>query len=151
MDPAARLARPGDAGELERLETEAAEEVRAQRGGAAYLARELSSDGPTTAGARLSVVVDLEGAPVGFARASLERVEGLGLLCRLEALYVEPGARGVGAGEVLARFVEDWASEHGAEALDALVLPGAREAKNLFESLGYSARLLVMQRGPLRQ
>jgi hypothetical protein len=39
-----------------------------------------------------------------------------------------------------------WGTERGAVGIDAVVLPGARETKNFFESFGLKARALVVHR-----
>ncbi|MDA8311356.1 MAG: GNAT family N-acetyltransferase [Actinomycetota bacterium] len=60
--------------------------------------------------------------------------------------YVEAGARGVGVGTALAEALVEWFSSAGCVAVDAPALPGDRGTKRLLESLGLSARLLVLRR-----
>ena len=65
------------------------------------------------------------------------------------ALWVPPQERGKGVGRQLALVALDWLIEQGAEEFDALALPGDRATKQLWESLGFKARLLVMRRKAL--
>jgi RimJ/RimL family protein N-acetyltransferase len=65
------------------------------------------------------------------------------------ALWVPPEERGKGVGRQLAQAALDWLSEQGAQEFDALALPGDRATKQLLESLGFKARLLVMRREAL--
>lgn len=61
-------------------------------------------------------------------------------------IHVTPEARGVGIGEAMARRALDEMRSLGIELFDARVSPGHRAAKNFFESLGFSARLIIMHR-----
>lgn len=95
---------------------------------------------------QLQAVATLDEVVVGYLEASLDELPGLGSLLSLQEIYVEPEARGIGAGEALVELAERFALEAGASGIDVAVLPGGREAKNLFESLGYKARLILMHR-----
>jgi GNAT superfamily N-acetyltransferase len=64
----------------------------------------------------------------------------------VDCCYVEPAARGVGVGGALASALVAWLAERGCAGVDVLALPGDRETKQLFESEGFSARLLVLHR-----
>jgi GNAT superfamily N-acetyltransferase len=64
----------------------------------------------------------------------------------VDCCYVEPAARGVGVGGALAGALLAWFVDAGCVAVDAPALPGDRATKQLFESLGLSARLLVLRR-----
>ncbi|HZT67625.1 MAG TPA: GNAT family N-acetyltransferase [Acidimicrobiales bacterium] len=75
------------------------------------------------------------GAPIGSAPVG-----------RVELIYVEPEARGVGLGEAMLDALVGWFSEQGCSAVDAVALPGVREAKQFFEEAGLVARLIVMHR-----
>lgn len=64
----------------------------------------------------------------------------------VDVVYVEPDARGVGVGTAMAQSLLDWFAAEGCHGVDAPALPGDRESKQLFESFGLSARLLVLHR-----
>ncbi|MDQ6782342.1 MAG: GNAT family N-acetyltransferase [Actinomycetota bacterium] len=64
----------------------------------------------------------------------------------VDLLFVEPAARGVGVGEAMMDVVIGWAQEVGCHGIDACALPGARDAKAFFETVGLVTRLLVMHR-----
>jgi GNAT superfamily N-acetyltransferase len=64
----------------------------------------------------------------------------------VQELFVEPDARGVGTGEAMLDLVVMWCRERGCAGVDLAVLPGDRNAKNLCERSGFSARLLIMYR-----
>lgn len=64
----------------------------------------------------------------------------------VDVVYVEPEARGVGVGSAMAQALLDWFAAAGCHGVDAPALPGDRESKQLFESFGLSARLLVLHR-----
>lgn len=141
MRLAARGARDHDDVEIARLRARAEAELRATPQGAA-LADELSV---RSAVPRHLALVELDGVPVGYCEADVLR-RTAGPVCRVSALYVEPEARGVGAGAELMDHVIEWAQAEGCAGIDAVVLPGARESKNFFEGTGFTARLLVMRR-----
>ena len=153
---AARVARPGDLAACARL----LEEVRAQalelRGGA-----ELLATGPLPPPSRRvdeRWLVDHWSGPeqvllvgtfdeavvgVGAGRVTMRGTERVGAV---DACYVEAGARGVGVGSALAEELVRWFVASGCVAVDAAALPGDRATKQLFESQGLSARLLVLHR-----
>lgn len=81
---------------------------------------------------------------VGYAVAEVEELRGGSRLARLEAIYVEPEARGVGVGATLMAAVLSFADVQNCAGVDAWALPGDRLTKNFFEGMGFSARLLVM-------
>ncbi|MGH8982159.1 MAG: GNAT family N-acetyltransferase [Acidimicrobiales bacterium] len=64
----------------------------------------------------------------------------------VDCVYVEAAARGVGVGTAMAEALLEWFGAQGCRGVDAPALPGDRESKQLFESLGLSARLLVLHR-----
>ena len=64
----------------------------------------------------------------------------------VDCCYVEAAARRVGVGGALASALVAWLTERGCAGVDVLALPGDRETKQLFESEGFSARLLVLHR-----
>ena len=61
-------------------------------------------------------------------------------------LFVEPEARGVGVGEAMMDVVIGWGERVGCYGIDAPALPGARDAKAFFETMGLVTRALVMHR-----
>ncbi len=168
MDVSARRAGDSDAAPLAVLRRTAHEAVLSERSGPLHLRVEhLASPvvgsgehdaGEHDAGEReqrrpgsvepgpLVAVAEIDGVVVGFLEAELLAIHGERPLCRVSALYVEPAAREVGAGEALMDLVSSWASGRGAVGIDVLALPGAREVKNFLESAGYVARLIVMHR-----
>jgi GNAT superfamily N-acetyltransferase len=142
----ARLRRDEDAEPLRALRALAGKELEVHRGGA-RLRADRSRSGPEELD-RLEAVAEIDSVVVGYADARLVLEADSTRTCRLEAIYVEPGAREVGAGAELLKVVLEFAERSGATALDALVLPGQREAKNLFERAGFVSRLIVMQFRP---
>lgn len=150
---AARVADTGDMEALTALYAAFRDCVLTERGAGVYLAREA----PVGVGdvdlsrlrqdeGRLLLAGTIDGVPVGIAVAHLERLAEGRRLAVLEVLYVDKAAREVGVGECLVEAVAGWAGAEGAVGLDVLALPGMREAKNLFETLGFAARLIVMHR-----
>jgi len=89
---------------------------------------------------------------VGYAVATIEDARAGVRLARVEALFVEEGARGVGVGAALMSAILAWSTEKGCTGVDAWALPGDRNTKNFFEGSGFSARLLTMHHsfGPPR-
>jgi GNAT superfamily N-acetyltransferase len=67
---------------------------------------------------------------------------------RLLGPWVEPEARELGIGSALVREARSWARVHGAGAVEAVVLPGDRLSKQLYEASHCVARALVMK-GPI--
>ncbi len=65
---------------------------------------------------------------------------------RIECLYVETEARGVGVGSALMVAAVDWCRAQGCTEVDALALPGDRSTKQRLEGAGFSARLLTLSR-----
>ncbi len=96
--------------------------------------------------ARELVVGTLDGVVVGYGLGRREDLGGGQALGRVEALYVEPPARGVGVGEAVLGRLMDWFAVQGCTGVDALALPGDREAKSFFEGAGFKTRLLIMHR-----
>lgn len=90
---------------------------------------------------------------VGYAVAAIEDARGGMRLARIEALFVEAGARGVGVGAAMMAAVLDWSATNSCTGVDAWALPGDRNTKNFFEGSGFSARLLTMHHsfGPRRE
>jgi GNAT superfamily N-acetyltransferase len=152
----ARLAEPDDAEKCAELCREALEALQAQRGGALYTRREagLLAKGLLRPGGlarilddprRRTVVGSLDGDIVGLAvgRTDLVGEASVGVV---DALYVEPEKRAAGVGQKLLECLVGWFETSGCRSVDATALPGDRATKNFFESAGFKARLLTMNR-----
>ncbi len=83
---------------------------------------------------------------VGFATVEIEELADGTSLGHVDELYVEPEARGIGVGERLLGAALEFCAARGCDGVDARALPGDREAKNFFESAGFTARALIMHR-----
>lgn len=94
---------------------------------------------------RLVLVGLLDDVVVGFAVVKAESV-GESLLGVIDALFVDPDARGVGVGRTMLDSVTSWLTARGCRAVDAGALPGERATKSFFESAGFKARLITMHR-----
>ncbi len=97
----------------------------------------------------LTLVSELEGHPVGYALATLERFPGSSDDAGPERLFVrhlvvEEGARGIGIGELLLVAAVQWGRKRGARYCEMEVLPGNRAAKNFCEAHGLKARSITM-------
>ena len=148
-----RLAGHDDLADLARLVGEAVAELTPQRGGEMW-ARTIGRHAPYEPELRAALddpdVVVLAGtvgdALVGYAVARLAPIEGGDTIVVIDDLFTEPGARSVGVGEAMLAVIVEWGTDRGAVGIDAVVLPGARETKNFFESFGLKARALVVHR-----
>lgn len=149
----ARAATPSDLAALTRLAGDAVAELVPQRGGPMW-ARTIGRRPPLDEGLAAAIadpdVLVLVGTigdePVGYAVVRLDTMADDALLAVIEDLFTEPEAREVGTGEAMLDEIVRWATARGAVGLDAVVLPGARESKNFFESFGLKARALVVHR-----
>jgi len=76
------------------------------------------------------------------------RVVALGArtIGRIDFFYVEPDARSVGVGQAIVDGLVEWFVTQGCTDVDAVALPGDRSSKQLLESSGFKARLLVLHR-----
>lgn len=149
----ARPATDADLSVLTRLAGEAVAELVPTRGGSMWARtvgrRAPYEDGLSAAMADPDALVlcgTVASAVVGYAVVHLDLLGDETLLGVIDDLYTEPGARSVGVGEALLGEIVAWATERGAVGLDAIVLPGARETKNFFETFGLRARALVVHR-----
>lgn len=129
------------------LQDDARRSLALQRGGAAWLADHPSW---TTDGfaeflgrrARAAVAV-IDGTSFGHALTSLD---GSGRRAVVEWLYVDPGGRELGLGEMLLADAIEWATTAGADVIESVALPGDRETKNMFERFGMKARMLTVSK-----
>ena len=148
-----RPAGPGDLPDLARLASDAVAELLPQRGGAMW-ARTIGRQPPYEEGLAnaladpevLVLVGTVHDVAVGYAVARLDPVADGARLVVIEDLFTEPDARSIGVGEAMLEAVVAWGTEQGAVGVDAVVLPGARDTKNFFETFGMKARALVVHR-----
>jgi GNAT superfamily N-acetyltransferase len=92
----------------------------------------------------LLLVGTIDEVVVGYASSRVDELRDGTRLAVVDEVYVEPEARAVGVGECLLDAVVAWAGEQRCTGVDAVALPGHRQAKNFFEAHGFTARLLVM-------
>ncbi len=147
----ARVATHDDLARVADLAHDFRAELRAERGGPLWATREAR---PEPVGDAFTALLDdddagvlvgtLEEHVVGYAIVHLERLRDGARLGVIEEIYVEPGARAVGIGELLVERVVAFCAGAGCSGVDAAALPGHRQAKNFFERAGFTARLLVM-------
>ncbi|WP_420638111.1 GNAT family N-acetyltransferase [Candidatus Poriferisocius sp.] len=151
VEATARPARPDDVAGVAELAREARQEALEYRGGQRWIATEAASEpledhfGAQLADPQAMVMVGVwDTAVVGYGWARRQvRVDGAAI-ARIEELFVSPEARSVGVGESLFDALTRWAVDQGAVAMDAVVLPGHREAKNFFETFKMTAHALIM-------
>lgn len=95
----------------------------------------------------LLLVGEIDGYPLGFLWARVEPLlpqadgEDVGVI---RLIFTDPEARGVGVGDAMITQALAELRSRGLRYFDARVSPGHRNAKNFFESNGFSARLIVM-------
>jgi GNAT superfamily N-acetyltransferase len=147
----ARAAIPSDIPVLVELARALRAEMREQRGGALWETREARAEPLGEALAALlgrddaSVVVGtIDGTIVGFGTVEVENLRDGSRLGVIGDLFVEPDARAVGVGESIIEEIIAFCRGAQCAGIDAVALPGAREAKNFFERAGFTARALVM-------
>lgn len=142
-----------DVARLAELTAEAVDEQLEGRGGSIWSRREARArpahDSLAAAVAdpgRLVLVGRIDDAVIGYAVVHVEPLDDGAPLGVVTDIYVEPGARGVGVGEVMIDEVLAWCRDRGCVGVDALALPGNRHTKNFFETFGFKARALVVHR-----
>lgn len=143
--------RTAEAGDLERCQELVSEAIAAtdgQRGATLWLAGQVAdelvarwSSAPDAA----LVVGTYEEAIVGVAAGAVGTLAGR-TIGRIECFYVEPDARSVGVGQAIIEFLVQWFAERDCRDVDAMALPGDRSSKQLLESSGFKARLLILHR-----
>jgi GNAT superfamily N-acetyltransferase len=152
----ARPARPEELPACARLLEEARERAATLRGGPELLATWPLPTAPApiteqwltqhwSGDDRVLLVgtIDRVAVGVGAGHVTPRAGERVGVI---DCCYVETAARGVGVGTALAESLVAWFTTAACSAIDAPALPGDRETKQLFESQGLSARLLVLRR-----
>ena len=155
---AARAPREDEVPRLAELHRRAVATAGPERGGEVFAAREAAGE-PLEEWVRARLAGGgvwagtIDDSIVGYAVATVEDLRAGVRLARVEAVYVEPEARGVGVGAALMAAVLEWAKSNGCTGVDAWALPGDRNTKNFFEGSGFSARLLTMHHsfGPKRE
>jgi GNAT superfamily N-acetyltransferase len=150
---AARAATSADVPRLAELAAEAIVELTATKGGALWARREARAQ-PLDASLAADIASSeccvlagtLDDTVMGYAVAHRETLRDGAPLAVLTDIYVEPGCRGIGMGEVLMAAVVEWAEAAGCVGIDSLALPGNRETKNFFETFGLVARAIIVHR-----
>lgn len=148
-----RPATPDDLPRVAELAELLRHELEPMKGGALWSTREaLAEPFEDAYGALLDrddalvVVGTVDEAVVGFGVVTVEQLRTGERLGVVSDLFVEPDARAVGVGEVMAEALVGFCAEHGCIGVDTLALPGHRAAKNFFEESGFTARAILMHR-----
>lgn len=94
--------------------------------------------------ARTRFMVELDGRPVGIAAGGDSSYRGA---AALTSLWVDPAARGKGAGDLLVTTVVEWARRAGYEQVVLWVAEGNDHAERLYERNGF-ARTGELMRDP---
>jgi GNAT superfamily N-acetyltransferase len=147
-----RRATADDLGDLIDLAQAAVTEKLEQKGGRMWARREARREPEASlaealhASDREVVVGQLDGTTVGYGVAHIEKLADGGQLGVIDDLYVDPGCRAVGIGEVVMEHLLAWCRAQGCFGVDSLALPGDRATKNFFESFGLVARAIVVHR-----
>ena len=107
-------------------------------------------------GARIATALDdeatvlfvgtIDGTVVGYGLMTLGTVSDGSTQANVEEIFVDPGARSVGVGEVILEALLMEASGRGAVAIQSVALPGDRSTKNFFEAHGMVARAIIVHR-----
>lgn len=145
----ARAATVDDIDTIEQLARALRAELREERGGELWSAREARVEPVATLLGRddaCVVVGTVTDAVLGYGIVTTEELRDGTRLGVIIELYVEPDARAVGVGEVIAEALVAFCRDAGCRGVDATALPGHREAKNFFERAGFTARSLTMHK-----
>jgi len=95
------------------------------------------------------LVAERAGAVVGYAFAALEPMswKDLRAACGyLHDVYVDPAARGAGAGERLVRAALEWLEGRGAPRVVLMSAARNESAQRLFERIGFRRTMVEMTR-----
>jgi GNAT superfamily N-acetyltransferase len=128
-------------------------EKQEQKGGVLWARRERRSD-PLDGSLAAAIAADdhavlvglIDDTAVGFGAAHVEVLADGGRLGIVDEVYVDPGARAIGVGEVVMEQLVQWCHAQGCFGVDSLALPGDRATKNFFERFGLVARAIVVHR-----
>jgi 8-oxo-dGTP diphosphatase len=140
----ARTATAADRRTVAALWDDAVTELATQRGGVLLAAAGAPPALPAPRG-RIVVLGEIDGVALGFAAAHVAPAPGP-VVAVVDAVFVQPGARGIGLGEAIVNEVVAWAESQGCQGVDIPALPGNRAAKAFCEDNGFIARLLTMHR-----
>lgn len=152
---AARRALPADGEVIVLLARQGIDELRPNRGGLIWSLREAHAEPieetvqPYLDGTDQSltaVVGTIDDEVVGYGLMRIEVLHDGSAVAMVSDLFVDPGARGVGVGEVMMDLLIEHANEAGAIGIDAFALPGDRHTKNFFETFGLVARAILVHR-----
>ena len=89
------------------------------------------------------VVVDNQDNPLGMILVTLrEELMSHAPSAHLEAIVVEPSARGRGLGRQLLNHAEERAAAHGAQSLTLHVFSKNQRARALYDQQGYDSELI---------
>ena len=153
MVESARLAATADLPRIVELAGLLRLELVAMKGGELWLRREAWPEPLMEAYATLLaddaarvVVGTIDDVVVGYGVVVIETLRSGARLGVVTDLFVEEPARAVGVGECVAVALVEHCIELGCIGVDALALPGHRDAKNFFERNGFTARALTMHR-----
>ena len=147
----ARAAGPEDAAAIIALLTECHHGMTADRDGETWRlvdlpASELGERVDERIGQDTVVVGDIKGVAAGVGVYRLDTLASGQKIALLEEIFTRPATRGVGVGTAVLDLVARRAAEAGAVGLQALVLPGNRDAKNFFEAHRLIARSITVYR-----
>jgi GNAT superfamily N-acetyltransferase len=142
----AELLTPATAAVLAELRAHAFEHMATARGGAIYLDRHAVATPDASDAAHRVWLGGLEGTALGYLIATVVVAPSGDHVGVVEAIYVEPSARGCGIGECLMDTAIAWFTEQGCVGVESTALPGERDTKNFFEENGLKTRLLTVYR-----
>lgn len=117
-----------------------------QRGGEAWLAEHPPLDELLKDGMFRVLVAVLGEEIVGYSISTDEADHQRGLICRIERVYVDKGAREIGCGDSLLAEEIRRARNRSCDWIEADALPGDRETKNLYERAGITARRITVSK-----
>ncbi|MGY6499620.1 MAG: N-acetyltransferase family protein [Acidimicrobiales bacterium] len=153
MEETTRVATDADLARIVELAQTAIAELEPTRGGAIWVRREgrpqpVDASLATAVGHpdHLVLVGCLGEVVVGYAVTRLDTLHDGSSLAVVDDIYVEPGARSLGIGELMMDAIVEWATDRGCVGIDSLALPGNRATKNFFESFGLVARAILVHR-----
>lgn len=148
-----RSASEVDQGSLAALKQAAADDLGSRRGGPELLVdlrwspevaavddTQMASEDPT----RAAWLAQWHEVDIGVCEAEVSPSQGRGRVGLVKTLWVQPEARGIGAGGSLLSVAMQWMVDQGADTVEAVALPGDRHTKSVLEAAGYRARMLVM-------
>ena len=144
VEPVVRRMTAVDVDLCRSIEGDARRHLLDQRGGRAWLAEHPELPSGWSDWPAVSLVATIDEAVVGLLVATIDDEPGRGRIMRIDRVHVVPEARGIGCGDALLDAA--FAAADGCAYLEATVLPGDRETKNLYERAGVTARAIVVSR-----